>query len=152
MRFRKVGPEVLDGPGGTSRGTPSGSDRSPIGTHGRNRATTVEFAKAWMAHDWDRVRQLAGPELTCRWTGFGQDGVTARTLEEAIAFTPGFEARHGTAARYRVVEAMGGEHHAAILFEPADLGVDVDHVARVAVYRIEDGRVVGISVYADRRD
>ena len=152
MRFRKVGPEVLDGPGGASRGTTPGSDWSPVSTHGRNRAVMVEFATAWMAHDWDRVRQLAGPELTCRWTGFGQDGVTARTLEEAIAFTPGFESRHGTAARYSVVEAMGGESHAAILFEPADVGTDVDHVARVAVYRIEDGRVVAISVYADRRD
>jgi hypothetical protein len=151
MRFRKVGPEALDGPGGTSRGVASGSDRRPVSTHGRNRAVMVEFAAAWMAHDWDRVRRLAGPALTCRWAGFGQDGVTARTLEEAIAFTPHFESRHGTAARYSVVEAMGGEHHAAILFEPADSGSDIDHVARVAVYRIEDGRVVAISVYADRR-
>ena len=151
MRFRKVGPEALDGPGGASRGVAPGSDRRAVSTHGRNRAVMAEFAAAWMAHDWDRVRQLAGPGLTCRWIGFGQDGVTARTLEEAIASTPHFEARHGTAARYTVVEAMGGEQHAAILFEPADLGSDIDHVARVAVYRIEDGRVVAISVYADRR-
>ena len=152
MRFRKVGPEALDGPGGASRAVAHGSDGDPVSPHDRNRATMVEFATAWMAHDWDRVRQMAGPELTCRWTGFGREVVTARTLEEAIAFTPGYEARHGTAERYSVVEAMGGEQHAAILFEPADVGSDVDRVARVAVYRIEDGRVVAISVYADRRD
>jgi hypothetical protein len=152
MRFRRVGPEALDGLGGASRSDVYGSDWNPGSTHGRNRETMITFATAWMAHDWDRVRQMAVPDLTCRWTGFSGEVVTARTLEEAIGFTPGFEARHGTATRYSVVEAMGGEHHAAILFEPADVGSDVDRVARVAVYRIEDDRVVAISVYADRRD
>lgn len=152
MRFRRVGAEVFEGPAGVSRAHGAGSDWNPLSTHGRNRATMVEFAMAWMAHDWDRVRQLTVPDLTCRWTGFGETPVTARSLEEAIAATPGFEQRHGTATRYSVVEAMGGESHAAILFEPEDVGSDVDHVARVAVYRIEDGRVVAISVYADRRD
>ncbi len=151
MRFRRVGPAVMDGSDNGSRTLPAGSDWSPGSTHGRNRATMITFATAWMAHDWDTVRRLAVPDLTCRWTGFAEGTRVARSLEEAIAFQPELEAHHGTAARYSVVEAMGGEQHAAILFE-TDRAGDVDDVARVAVYRIEDDRVVAISVYADRVD
>lgn len=152
MRFRRVGAQVMDGSGGGGVAVGEAVPARRITTHGRNRETTMAFALAWSQRDLDALRALGSPEISCRWIGFGSEPVTARGLDALLEVGTEFEQRYGVAERYTLVEAMGGESHAAILWEPSSAGAAKHHVARVAIYRLENERITSIAVYADHAD
>ncbi len=150
MQFRRVGSSVIDAPGdpgGPQAGGPAGS-----GAASRIRVTIQAFIRAWIEDDRERLRGLSTPDIAISWTGFDGGPVTARGLDEVLVTGREFEERFGRAVRYTMVDTMGGAQHGAILFEPAELGIETDRVARVAVYRIEDGRVAAVTVYLDQAD
>lgn len=151
MRFHRVRSEVLDSAGG-GVAVASGAPVRRITAHGRNRETVAAFAAAWMHRDLPTLKALSTPEITCRWIGFGGPAVTAHGMEEMLRIGAEFEQHHGVAERYSVVETMGGESHAAILWEPGSAGTAANHGARVAIYRLDRERVTSIAVYADRVD
>jgi len=112
----------------------------------------MTFISAWNLRDHATMVALSTPDLTCRWIGFGAEPETAHGLEDILRHGRDFELRYGKSERYSLVESMGGQRHAAILFEPDDTHPEGGHAARLAVYRLEGDRIAAIAVYGDRLD
>ncbi len=153
MRFRKVASDVWQTvpAGGRARRSARGVDRWSAGPR-RNRDLVLTFVAAWAVDDRATLSALSTEDLVCRWSGFGSEPVVARGLEELLRHGRDFERRYGVAERYTLVESMGGQRHAAILFEPDDTHREDGHAARIAVYRLERERIAAIFVYGDRLD
>jgi hypothetical protein len=157
MRFHRVAASVWPSGGSTTvlaqrrreaRRTDDGVRADAL----QNRQAVLRFFEAWSSNDLDTLRRLSADRLSGRWVGFQPEPVTAVGLEQVLATGRDFELRHGATKRYAIVEALAGSTHVAVLVEPDGLGREIDRVARVAVYRLEAGRVASIAVYADRND
>ena len=149
MRFRKVAPDVWQpskAGAGTRRETHAG------GGPRRNRDLVMTFIRAWNVDDRATLAALTTPDVTCRWSGFGVDPVDAQGLDAVIRHGRDFERRYGKAERYTLVESMGGQRHAAILFEPDGTHPEGGHAARIAVYRLDGDRIASIAAYGDQLD
>jgi hypothetical protein len=153
MRFRRVSPDLIDGGGSVAamaRRRPAGPRRRVTAQEGQApTAAAVAFAGAWMSGDRDGMARSSTPDVVCRWVGFEPAPLEAVGLDALIEMGREFERRHGVADRYSVVDSMGGASHAALLFEMRNVPAGAEWTARVAIYRVEDGRVAGIAVYAD---
>jgi len=112
----------------------------------------MTFISAWNQRDRAAMVALSTPDLTCRWSGFGAEPEIAHGLEDIVRKGNDYERRFGKGERYTLVESMGGQRHAAILFEPDATHPEGGHAARIAVYRLEGDRIAAIAVYGDRLD
>jgi len=154
MRFRRVASDVwqmVPGGGRHPRRSEREHQRRAVGPQ-RSRDLVLTFISAWAHDDRATLDALSTTDLTCRWSGFGAEPETAQGLEEVIRHGRDFERRYGRGERYRLVESMGGQRHAAILFEPDGTHPEGGHAARIAVYRLEGERIAAIAVYGDLLD
>ena len=112
----------------------------------------MAFIRAWAADDHATLAALSTDGITCRWTGFGSDPVEVHGLDELVRQGRELERLRVPVAHLTVVEPLGGERHAAVLFQQNGRSPDQDHVARIAVYRLDGDRIASIAVYGDRLD
>lgn len=158
MRFRTVSAQVLEEPrSGASRRRPvrHRTGRTGPAQHAgprRTREIVMTFTAAWAADDRATMAALTTPDVTCRWSGFEPEPIVARGLWEVLRQGRGFEDRHGIADHYGVLESMGGRRHAAVLFELDRPLPGLDRGVRIAVYRLDGGRIAAIAVYGERLD
>lgn len=145
MRFRRVSADVFAG--GTGVGVTGAARRSRSGATPSQVA--YAFAHAWMTGNMPGMERWSVPGLVCRWVGFGDGPLDAVGLDQTLAVGRAFEQRHGVASSYSVVDALTGTSHGAILFELPTVPAGSDRSVRIAVYKVEAGRVASITVYAD---
>jgi len=154
MRFRRVDSEVMSAAVATLP-RPRTEGRARLGQVAADPPGHVDavlrFVQAYRAGDVEALGGVCQPGITCRWVGFDGAAERASGMSDVLALGREFERRYGQSDRTTVVESMTGQDHVAILFRVTDQAPGVP-AARVAVYRLQQGRVAAIAVYADLPD